>query len=353
MSDVTKLIDTAGLTYSGRMLVITNDGDVLNPEVNKHAMVTNIFEARKNMNLDKYWWNIIDKSKDNVTKAVEKGLNSGYFIKVDKGKMADAETCLVTSLSEFEQNTHNIIIAEENSKLGILTGCIADKSISSNVHNGVSEIYVGKNAEVTFTMVHSWTEDSEVYPRTAVRVEEGGTFISNYIILDPVKKVQSDPQIYLEGKNANAALKSFIYSHDKTNIDLGGTIYLNHSGDKGEVVTSAVMTGGRINSEGTLIGNSEDIRAHSSCDTMILSDNCEMIAVPKLVARKKDLDMTHEASIGKISKNQIEYLQTKGVPAEKAESMIVRGFIDESLGKLSDSLKSKVERLVESASQGM
>ena len=86
MSDITKLIDTAGLTYSGSMLVITNDGDVLNPEVNKDAIVSSITDARQNMDISKYWWNVIDKDKDDVTKTVEKDLNSGYFIKVDKNK---------------------------------------------------------------------------------------------------------------------------------------------------------------------------------------------------------------------------------------------------------------------------
>lgn len=353
MSDITKIIDTAGLTYSGSMLVITNDGDVLNPEVNKNALVTNIEDARKNMDLKKYWWNVVNRGKDDITKTVEKDLNSGYFIKVDKNKKADVETCLLTTLGEFEQNSHNIIIAEEGSKLGILTGCVADKSISGNVHNGVSEIYVGKNAEVTFTMVHSWNEDSIVNPRTAVRVEEGGKFISNYIILDPVKKVQSDPQIYLEGKGANSALKTFIYSHESSNIEIGGTIHLNKENCIGEIVTNVVMNKGSVDSKGTLIGNADNIKAHLSCGAMILDDDSEMIAVPKLVANRKNLDMTHEASIGKVSKDQIEYLQTKGISAKDAESMIVRGFIDESLGMLSGALKNKVTTLVEESGKGL
>ena len=85
--------------------------------------------------------------------------------------------------SRLAQNVHNIIIAEENSELHIITGCATSVKDEPALHLGISEFYVKKGAKITFTMIHSWTPDIAVRPRSGIIVEEGGLFLSNYVVM--------------------------------------------------------------------------------------------------------------------------------------------------------------------------
>ena len=72
------------------------------------------------------------------------------------------------------QKVHNIIIAEENSELHIITGCSVSHAVNSALHLGISEFYVKKGAKIIFTMIHNWSRGMEVRPRSAVIIEDGG-----------------------------------------------------------------------------------------------------------------------------------------------------------------------------------
>ena len=85
---------------------------------------------------------------------------------------------------------HNIIIAEEGSELHIITGCATLTASASGLHIGVSEFYIKKGAKVTFTMIHTWSPETEVRPRTGAIIEEDGLFLSNYVMHEPGAPIQ-------------------------------------------------------------------------------------------------------------------------------------------------------------------
>ncbi|RJS72782.1 MAG: hypothetical protein CW694_01975, partial [Candidatus Syntrophoarchaeum sp. WYZ-LMO15] len=84
------------------------------------------------------------------------------------------------------QNVHNIIIAEENSELHIITGCTVSHRVNSALHLGISEFYVKPGAKITFTMVHNWAGGVDVRPRSAVLVEDEavGMIIRGFLSLE-------------------------------------------------------------------------------------------------------------------------------------------------------------------------
>ncbi len=296
---------------------------------------------KKYPDLKKRAWKLISPDKDEITQAVFHAKDTdGYFIRSFARKQKPRETttvsvttCLSTTENKFTQNVHNIIVAEKNSDLNIITGCITPYEIESNLHKGITEIYVEEGATVTFTMIHAWNKGSEVKPRTAVNVAKGGKFISNYVLISPVASLDTNPQIYLSGENSIAQLNSFVYSYENSKIDLGGTIHLNDKNSRGTINSSIVIDGGDIKNRGTLIGNSDGIFAHLECNAIILKP-CFFETVPILQATLPNLDMSHEASIGKINQDEIEYLQSKGLSASKASQIIIGGFIDTSIQKL-------------------
>jgi Fe-S cluster assembly scaffold protein SufB len=133
--------------------------------------------------LTPYWWKAVAPDKDVYTKRAEQHQEHGYYIRSFPG--ADVryplQACLYLTEDKLAQDVHNIIIAEQGSTLNIITGCATAPGVRSGLHVGISEFFVKKGATVSFTMIHNWAEEMAVRPRSAVIVEEGGTFISNYI----------------------------------------------------------------------------------------------------------------------------------------------------------------------------
>jgi hypothetical protein len=98
--------------------------------------------------LSDYYWKAVAVDTDKYTASVEMGQNDGYFIRTLPGVKTDfpVQACLYLSKAKFAQNVHNIIIAEENSELHIITGCTTSLGNEPGMHLGVSEFYIKKGA---------------------------------------------------------------------------------------------------------------------------------------------------------------------------------------------------------------
>ncbi len=300
--------------------------DIRHPEVNKYL---------KGLNTQKHNWRKY----------------SGYFIRSPKGSSNSIQTCFLTSENGLKQRVHNILFAEEDSTLEIFTGCLSNSHVKDNTHTAIMDIFVGKNAKVTFNMIHSWGENSKVYPHTKVYVQEGGEYISNYIVWDKVKEIVANPKIIL-GEKAKATVQSLSYIHPNSNIDLGGTVILKGKDSSGEILSSVVSNGGKFITKTDIQGKGSNSKGHISCDALLLNDKSRVTAIPKLFSQNKDSQLTHEAYLGKISSEEIEYLQTKGLGEKKAEEIIVRGFANKSIEKMPDVIKEKMRLIIEESSKG-
>ncbi|MCP4689277.1 MAG: SufD family Fe-S cluster assembly protein, partial [Desulfobacterales bacterium] len=196
--------------------------------------------------LEDYYWRNISPDKDAFTNQAKEHPHEGYFIRSRAGVKAEkpVQACLYIARENFAQNVHNIVVAEEESELHIITGCATAPHLVSGLHVGVSEFYVKKGARLTFTMIHDWGENVEVRPRTVTRVEEGGVLISNYISLRPVGSLQMYPTTYLDGKDAVARFNSVLVAAKGTYMDVGSRVVLGAPGARAEIISRGVTTGG-------------------------------------------------------------------------------------------------------------
>ena len=264
------------------------------------------------------------------------------------------QSCLIISGDNVRQRVHNIIVAEEGSSARILTGCALHPKVEGGEHLGLSEFFVRKNATLNFTMIHNWAHDSMVRPRSAANVEENAAFISNYICLNPVRDIQMYPMAYLKGRGAAARLNSILYASKGSHMDVGGGIVLEEPGAKGEIISRAIAAGNsQITARGIIKGVAEDIKAHLECRGLLLDDDAVIHAIPELYGGKKEVDLSHEAAVGKIADKEITYLMSRGLNEEEATSAIVRGFLDVDMMGLPDELHGEVSSLIENMTEGM
>ncbi|WP_352402310.1 SufB/SufD family protein [Synergistes jonesii] len=303
----------------------------------------------KHDGLRDYYWKIMDRERDAFTELAAKRKEGGYFIRSEKGAKVNypVQACMYLETNALAQDVHNVVIAEEGSELNIISGCASGPNVRSGLHVGVSEMYVKRGATLSFTMVHDWAEEMSVRPRTTVVVEEGGCYISNYICLKPAKDLQMYPTVYLNGENSVATFNTVLMAGPGSKMDTGSRVYLRGRGSRAEIVSRSVSTGGTVYARGHLIGEAAGVRAHLECNGLLLSDSGMIHAVPELEARHKDLEMSHEAAVGKINQEETEYLMARGLSEAKAQSLIVKGFLSLDILGLPDALRGDIEKIIE------
>lgn len=295
-----------------------------------------------------YWWKAVNVDADKYTAQAELKQNHGYFLRALPGAKVEfpLQACLYMTREGLAQNVHNIIIAEENSELHIITGCTTAPRVRTGLHIGISEFYVKKNAQVTFTMIHNWAEDVEVRPRTGAIIEDNGIFLSNYVCMKPVKTLQMYPTAYCVGENATVRFNTILFAREGSNMDVGGRVFLRAKGSRAELVARAITRGGDIVTRGHMIGEVPGIKAHLECRGLILSEKGRIHAIPELEGKVSGIDMSHEAAVGKIAEEEIQYLMARGLSSEEATSAIIRGFLDVEIKGIPEHLKREIKKAV-------
>jgi len=295
-----------------------------------------------------YYWKLVAVDADKYTAAAELGLHDGYVIRARAGTKSiyPIQACLYLDKDGLQQNVHNIIIAEEDSELHIISGCATSPHMKRGVHVGISEFFVKKNAKLSFTMIHNWAEDMMVRPRSVAQVEEGGLFLNNYICMKPVRSLQMYPTTHLIGKDAVARFYSIIVGSPGSEYDLGGRIFLKKPGNRAEIVARTITNGGNIIARGQLIGEVPGIKAHLECRGLILNGGV-MSAIPELEGRVDGVEMSHEAAVGKIAQEEIAYLMSRGLSEDDAIATIVRGFLSVDIPGLPPQLQAEIDRAIE------
>lgn len=297
--------------------------------------------------LSNYMWKNISPETDKFTGRVKAKPHDGYFIHTQPGvKTKDPiQSCLYIARDGFSQNVHNIVIAEEDSELHIITGCATAPHLITGLHIGISEFYVKKRAKLTFTMIHDWGEQVNVRPRTVMQVEEGGVIISNYISLRPVGSLQMFPTTHLIGAGAVARFNSILVANHGSHLDVGSRIILDAPHTRAEIISRGISSGGAIIARGKLEGRVAGIKAHLECKGLILNNGL-MQAIPELTGYVPGVEMSHEAAVGKIDQQEIEYLMARGLDEDTAISTIVRGFLNVDIEGLPTGLKERLDQVV-------
>jgi Fe-S cluster assembly scaffold protein SufB len=302
--------------------------------------------------LNDYMWKVVSKDKDEFTKKVAEDYSGGYFMRILPGAEITfpLQSCLMITQKNLEQRVHNIIIAEEGSNAHIITSCVQHSNVPNASHLGISEIYVKKDAMLNFTMIHQWSENTLVRPRSAAEIGDNATFVSNYVCMRPVRDVQMYPVAYCKGENSRVSFNSILYGQKNSQLDIGSKAVLTGKGSKAEMVSRAIAReGSKIIVRGMIEGDNADCKGHLECRGLLMDDKSLMESIPELIARKRGVEITHEAAVGKISEKEIVYLMTRKLSRDQAVSLIIRGFMDVSILGLPEALNAEIKSIVEAS----
>jgi Fe-S cluster assembly scaffold protein SufB len=237
--------------------------------------------------------------------------------------------------------------------LHIITGCTTASKEEAGLHLGGSEFYIKKGAKVTFTMIHSWNPEVAVRPRTGVMIEENGLFLSNYVLTKPVQSLQMYPTARCLGKNSVVRFNSILVAAPGSLLDVGSRTILDAEGAKTEIISRAITTGGSIIARGYIEGNAPDVKGHLECRGLILTGEGTIHAIPELKGTLAGIDLSHEAAVGKIAEEEVEYLMARGLTRSEATATIVRGFLRVDIEGLPPLLSAELQRAIEASEEDL
>jgi len=298
---------------------------------------------------EKYWWQAVPVDQDKYTAFSELQPAHGYFIRVFKGQKVDkpVQSCLMLQENARFQNVHNIIILEDGAEAQVITGCSLTPNVKKGLHLGISEFFIGKEAKLTFTMIHNWAQEFHVRPRSAAVVDDNGVFINNYVLLKPVHSIQSFPTATLIGEKSTASFNSILYGLSNSDIDIGSRIILEGKDSSGHAVSRAIVKdNAKIYARGALESIQDNSKAHLDCRGILMSPNGMMYAVPELISWAPGSYLSHEAAIGPIAEEEVEYLMSRGLNKDEAISLITRGFMDVKILGLPKMLEDYISEMI-------
>lgn len=228
------------------------------------------------------------------------------------------------------QFEHTLIIVEKGAYLHFIEGCSAPKYNVTNLHAGCVELFVKEDAYLRYSTIENWSKNMMNLNTKRAVVDKNGTI--EWVSGSFGSKVSMlYPMSILRGEGARAEFTGVTFAANGQILDTGA-----------KVVHAAPYTSSNINSKSISKGGGEAVyrgaikvaaNAHHckstvSCESLMLDDISRSDTLPVLDILNDEVDIGHEAKIGRISEEAIYYLMTRGISEEEAKAMIVRGFVE-------------------------
>jgi Fe-S cluster assembly protein SufB len=282
--------------------------------------------------------------------------SGGSFIYVPPGVHVD-----IPLQAYFRINTENmgqfertLIIADEGSYVHYVEGCTAPIYSSDSLHSAVVEIIVKKNARVRYTTIQNWSNNVYNLVTKRATAAEGATmeWIDGNI---GSKVTMKYPAVYLLGEHAKGETLSIAFAGEGQHQDAGAKMVHQAPNTSSSIVSKSVARGGGRTSYRGLVQVMEGASNSKStvrCDALLVDQMSRSDTYPYVDVREDDVQMGHEATVSKVSADQLFYLQSRGLTEEEAMAMIVRGFVEPIARELPMEYALELNRLIELQMEG-
>ncbi|AJA49876.1 FeS cluster assembly protein SufB [Clostridium pasteurianum DSM 525 = ATCC 6013] len=258
--------------------------------------------------------------------------SGGSFVYVPEG--VDVEIPLQSyfrlnspGAGQFE---HTLIIVEKGARLHFIEGCSAPKYNVTNLHAGCVELYVKEGATLRYSTIENWSRNMLNLNTKRAVVEKNGTiewvsgsFGSKISMLYPMS--------ILKGEGAKAEFTGITFAGKGQHLDTGAKVVHAAPYTSSTINTKSISKSGGVaiyRGAVKITPNAHHTKASVSCESLMLDDISRSDTLPVLDILNDEVDIGHEAKIGRISDEAIFYLMSRGISEEEAKAMIVRGFAE-------------------------
>ncbi len=282
--------------------------------------------------------------------------SGGSFIYVPPGVHVD-----IPLQAYFRINTENmgqfertLIIADEGSSVHYVEGCTAPIYQSDSLHSAVVEIVVKKNARVRYTTIQNWSNNVYNLVTKRATCAEGATmeWIDGNI---GSKVTMKYPAVFLLGEHSKGETLSVAFAGEGQHQDAGSKMVHAAPHTSSTIVSKSVARGGGRTSYRGLVqvlDGAHHSKSSVVCDALLVDQISRSDTYPYVDVREDDVQMGHEATVSKVSEDQMFYLMSRGMSETEAMAMIVRGFVEPIARELPMEYALELNRLIELQMEG-
>jgi len=277
--------------------------------------------------------------------------SGGTFIYVPKGVKVKLplQAYFRMNARRGGQFEHTLIIADEDSEIHYIEGCSAPKYNENSLHAGCVEIHVLKGARVRYSSIENWSKNTYNLNTKRAMVYENG--VMEWVNGNTGSKVTMlYPSSVLVGKNSSTDYIGIAYAANGQYQDTGCKVYHMAENTTSHVISKSISMDGGITSYRGLVKIKKGCKNSKSsvrCDGLMLDDRSKAMTLPSMEVEESDVEVSHEAAVGKIGEEQLFYLMSRGLSEKEATKMIVSGFIEPLIKELPLEYAVELNRLIE------
>lgn len=258
--------------------------------------------------------------------------SGGSFVYVPEGVQVDIplQSYFRLNAPGAGQFEHTLIIVEKGAKLHFIEGCSAPKYNVNNLHAGCVELYVKEDATLRYSTIENWSKNMYNLNTKRCSVEKNGTI--EWVSGSFGSKVSMlYPMSILKGEGARCEFTGITFAAAGQVLDTGAKVVHAAPNTTSNVNSKSISkSGGKAIYRGLtkINSNAHGSKSTVSCESLMLDSESRSDTIPVIDIQNDNVDLGHEAKIGRISDDQIFYLMTRGISEEEAKAMIVRGFVE-------------------------
>lgn len=301
----------------------------------KNVIFTSIEMAMKKYPdlVKKYFGKIVSNEENKFSALNGAVFSGGSFIYVPKNTKLDRplQSYFRINSRNMGQFERTLIIVDDNSYLHYVEGCTAPTYSDSALHAAVVEIYVGKNSKCRYSTIQNWAVNVYNLVTKRALVDEAG--VMEWIDGNIGSKVTMKyPCCVLKGNNSSGTCITISVAGSNQEQDSGARmIHLGENTKSNIISKSIARSGGNATYRGKVLIDTKAKNSMSSvkCDTLILDAESKSDTIPVNSCYNVSSSIEHEATVSKISEDNLFYLMSRGIPKERAMELIILGFLEE------------------------
>jgi Fe-S cluster assembly protein SufB len=282
--------------------------------------------------------------------------SGGSFIYVPKGVKVDIplQAYFRINAENMGQFERTLIICDEDSFVHYIEGCTAPIYTTDSLHSAVVEIIVKKGARCRYTTIQNWS--TNVYNLVTKRAVAYENATMEWVDGNLGSQVTMKyPSVFLMEPGAKGDVLSVAFAGENQHQDAGGKM-VHVAPNTTSTITSKSISkaGGRTSYRGEIKVHpgAHDVKSFVKCDALLLDDRSISDTYPTIECDEPEVNIGHEATVSKVSDEQLLYLMSRGIPQDEAESMIVNGFIEPFTKELPLEYAVELNRLIQLEMEG-
>ena len=304
----------------------------------------------------KYFGTVIPAS-DNKFSALNTAVwSGGSFLYIPKGVQVEmpVQAYFRINAKNMGQFERTLIIADEGSSINYVEGCTAPTYSTESLHSAVVELVAMDGAKIRYSTVQNWSANvyNLVTKRGVAHTNATIEWVDGNI---GSKLTMKYPSVLLKGEGAHAEVISVAYAGKGQHQDTGAKVHHLAPNTTSNILSKSISkNGGRSSYRGMLqvTPKAHGCRSKIVCDALMLDSESESDTYPTMEVGNSSADLEHEASVSKVSNDQLFYLMSRGHNEAEAMGMIVNGFFEPFTRELPMEYAVELNRLLELEMEG-